>query len=202
MSKYDNETFWKSLKDIRTILNKLQISDFVRTIDLLADENVVNITGVALPSGNLTIDICHTFSVNRNIDLKQIILEYSAEVNIYIHYPNQFLSTWRDEKNMVSTSTPLVINNDNPTQTLLHDMNVDFLMEHFYGIETSHRNYDDCVKDIRIDLNHTMKDFILKETKSQFWGKLSLNQDKNKMIYNTLSYADENCKDSQNYLNA
>ena len=179
----------------------VEISNSYASYDLLEEEHLRNISSVAIPSGNLTFDICHIFSINKNIAFEQIAIGYETEIDIYIHDQQQFLSVWKNQVNVISSSAPSILPHGISDQKNIYDLEVNVLMSRFNGIGFSgHDKYDECVKKLTVFKNHTIKDIIELKADGQYLGKLSYPMNMNNKIFNTLLADQKACKEATSKL--
>ena len=183
------------MKNISTVLDELELSNDTITTNILKDPKFLSSVRVlAIPSSNYTVDSCFTISLPKNSNLKRITLSYLLEVNVYFHYPDHFINAWQDEKNVFTTSSKTVVKRG-LNQVEWHSLNVNMILEKYYGIGKPNKiSYDDCA--LYIDYNHGAKveDYIRPLTNgSSLFGKLPMDYNIMRNLYDTLSYADKYC---------
>ena len=162
IQKLNTSRFWQRIRNISTLIERLDISNFSSTTNLLLDnEYLKQIKMYTIPSGNYTIDFCFTFPLPDNISLQRISISYLAEINIYFHYPGQFINTWQDQSNIVSTSNKLIMKFQS-YQLNWHDLGVNFLIDKQNGLKNRDDiSSDDCALNLEIDFNHKLKDYLM-----------------------------------------
>lgn len=198
IEKMNTTEYWEMMHNISMVLERLDFIDNSKTRNLLMDKEFVskNIKFFAIPSTNFTVDSCFTVHLPEHTNLQTISLSYLAEINAYFHYPGQFFYVWRDEMNIVTTSSKLIIKPGN-TQVVWYDLNVNFLIEKYYGLpELENMNYDDCALGLKFSQNVYVEDFIVPIlNSSNLFGKISMNDSSMEVLYDILSYADTYCSD-------
>ncbi len=188
--------FWNDLKNISLVVDSLELDDGFKKVNFVKTFKAEDIRIYAVPSSNYTIDCCFNINLPKGIELKSISLTYLAEVNVYLHSPGQFFYVWRDEKNIISTSSNLIIKPGN-TQVIWHDLSVNFMMERYIGLpDTNLQSYDDCVLNLPVEKSVLIRDFVEPSSVgSSFFGKLPISISIMRHIYDILSYSDDNCVD-------
>ena len=157
-----NSSFWTTLQDIKTIIDKLEVTDSKRTIDLLSsNSSLVSIKSYALPSENFTIDFCYTLTPSGILEYDNIYITYLADINVYLHFPNQFLYVWKNKINMMTTTTPLNVKTNLRRSTInIYNTNVNFMIEKHNLVKEELEIYDECILHLQIDRNTTMGDIV------------------------------------------
>ncbi len=195
--------FWEDLKNISLVVDSLELDYGFKQVNIMKDEifKAGDIKIYAIPSSNYTIDCCFNINLPKETELKSISLTYLAEVNVYLHSPGQFFYVKRDEKNIISSSTNLIIKPDS-NQVVWHDLSVNFVMERYIGIPDNNQlSFDDCVLSLPVEKSALIKDYIEPSSvgssvnRSSFFGKLPISFSKMRQIYDVLSYSDDYCVD-------
>ena len=123
----------------------------------------------ALPSSNLTIDFCYTLKLPKNIRFQTIHLSYLTDVNIFIHYPNQFLYSWINKRNVFAASSAINFKRDDYNTIEIYDLNVNYLIKKNIGLPEMPRfNYDECILNLKLNNNKMVKDYVNSPLKTIF----------------------------------
>ena len=195
--------FWNDMKNISLVVDSLELDFGFKQVNIMKDElfNANNVKVYAVPSSNYTLDSCFTLNLPKEIELKSISMTYLAEVNVYLHSPGQFFYVWRDEKNIISSSSKLIIK-PHSTQVLWHDLSVNFMMERYIGLPDNNKvSYDDCVLNLPVDKSASIKDYVVQSSvessanSSNLFGILPFNISNIKHIYDVMSYSNDFCID-------
>ena len=195
--------FWNDMKNISLVVDSLELDFGFKQVNIMKDElfNANNVKVYAVPSSNYTLDSCFTLNLPKEIELKSISLTYLAEVNVYLHSPGQFFYVWRDEKNIISSSSKLIIK-PHSTQVLWHDLSVNFMMERYIGLPDNNKvSYDDCVLTLPVHKSASIKDYVVQSSvessanSSNLFGILPFNISNIKHIYDVMSYSNDFCID-------
>ena len=193
--------FWNDLKNISLVVDSLELDDGFKKVNFMKTFKAEDIRIYAVPSSNYTIDCCFNINLPKGTVLKSISLTYLADVNVYLHSPGQFFYVWRDEKNIISSSSNLIIK-PGSTQVVWHDLSVNFIMERYIGLpDTNLQSFDDCVLNLPVEKSVLIKDFVEPSSvgssvnRSSFFGKIPISISNMRHIYDVLSYSDDNCVD-------
>lgn len=156
----------------------------------------------AIPSGNYTIDFCYYMELPRDVIFKKIEIEYKTDLNVYFHYPGQFFQTWREKRNLITTLTPLTVLDLDKIIISLHDLNVNLLLDRYYGISSSvTEDHDSCVLSQYVNSTLSINDFVMFNMSSSTWGNYLLTKDMLRNVHNLIYFSHENCKYPTNYIN-
>ena len=203
VSHLNTSKFWNNLKNISLVVDSLELDYGFGNVNFMRDEifKAKDIKIYAVPSSNYTIDGCFNINLPKEIELKSISVTYLAEVNVYLHSPGQFFYVWNNEKNIISSSSNLIIKYDG-NQIIWHDLSVNFVMERNIGLpDNNQQSYDDCVLNLPVEKSALIKDYIEPSSvgssgnRSSFFGKLPINHSRMRQIYDVLSYSDDYCVD-------
>ena len=158
----DNTTFWKDLDDFKAIVDKFEVEDEEgRLFDFLNDsKNLTAITSIALPSGNFTVDFCYLISMPRNIRFSSIHVNYLKDIYLYVHYPQQFLSTWIKNKNILPSSTNINILKTT-TSVTINKLELNLNLGKRLGIpKKEYIDQDKCIKDLHVNEKNTIQYYV------------------------------------------
>ena len=195
--------FWNDTKNISLVVDSLELDFGFKQVNIMKDElfNANNVKVYAVPSSNYTLDSCFTLNLPKEIELKSISMTYLAEVNVYLHSPGQFFYVWRDEKNIISSSSKLIIKPHN-TQVIWHDLRVNFMMERYIGFQDNNIvTYDDCVLNLPVDKSATITDYVVPSSvgssanSSNLFGILPIDFFNIKHIYDALTHSNDYCSE-------
>ncbi len=184
VNQVDTSNFWNDLKNISLVLDSLQLNYGYEKVNFKNDEifKARAIRMYAVPSSNYTITGCFNINLTTEIELKSISLTYLTEVSVYLHSPGQFFYVWRDEKNIISSSSNLIIKPDEfGNQVIWHDLCVNFMMERHIDLpDNNQQSYDDCVLNLSVLKSALIKDYVEPSLGSSLnsscsFGKLPIN---------------------------
>ena len=148
----------------------------------------------ALPSGNFSIDFCYTIPKEILNDVKSVEIDYLADLNLYLHLPGQFFFTWHNDLNMVRTSSLLNVKRYNPTEIIIYDLKVNFILEKHIGLKRGGLlDFDSCVLNLKVDAQDTLGKFIKKSDDNGNWGKYSITKENFKNVSLALSSLNRKC---------
>ena len=185
------------MQNISTVLEKLELSNDTIATNILKDQELLyKIRVLAIPSSNFTMDSCFTIPLPQNTNLKRISISYLSEINVYFHYPGNFLNAWIDEKNVLTTSSKTVVRGD-VNQVVWHSLNVNMILEKYYGLEQQREiTYDDCALNINYDIESKIEDYVRPVANGTgLFGKLPIDKTIMENVYEILFYADKYCSD-------
>ena len=135
--------------------------------------------------------ISYTLKLPSKTTFQQIKISYLTDINIYIHYKNQFLYNWKDDKNMIAASTAL---NFNTKENSLHDLKINFILEKQIGLPDFQRfSYDECLLNLKIRGKDSVRNLI---TSNELTSSIEKQQEfvtLTNELYQTISYPPSHC---------
>ena len=150
------------LKQWTNINSKLSFAEAVTSsgkINLMTAENQALIKGYNVPQTAASINFCHTIDISSLGEVQQISMELNTEVSFFFHYPGQFLSVFKDRRNMVPSLDKNNMQRKRyyPSNITLTGIKIMLEMESIdLGYDASKESYDDCIISQLLNANENL----------------------------------------------
>lgn len=142
------EAFYAKWKKLSSTVSNITISTTDGGEKRIDPRIIENVSQVNLPLTNGSMDFCHQLDISSFNGIENIQLMVTSEMKVFLHYPGQFLHSWKNWRNVFSVVTKdsyneLDYNGDNGYN--LYGLDISFELEKTsFSIGESNLDYDEC----------------------------------------------------------